>query len=292
MTLIDLPDGRALDVEVSGPDDGFPFVFLHGTPGACTQFRTMQRAAHERGLRLITFSRAGYGASTRRAARSIADDTDDVAAVLDHVSADRCLLAGWSGGGPHALACAARLADRVAGALVIAGVAPYDAEGLDYLAGMGEQNVEEFGLALDGEEALRPAHEREAEEMRGADAAALIEGMSTLLPEADRAVLTGEFGEDLAAMFNEAMRVSVDGWLDDDLAFVRPWGFKLAEIGVPTFLWQGSDDLMVPLGHGQWLAQQIPGVTTHLIDGQGHLLIATPALDDMLDELEAVRPRS
>jgi pimeloyl-ACP methyl ester carboxylesterase len=241
---------------------------------------------------LITFSRAGYGASTRRTGRSVADDTDDVAAVLDHVGADRCLLAGWSGGGPHALACAARLADRVVGALVIAGVAPYDAEGLDYLAGMGEQNVEEFGLALDGEAALRPVHEREAAEMRDADAAALIEGMSTLLPDADRAVLTGEFGEDLAAMFNESLRISVDGWLDDDLAFVRPWGFKLTEVAVPTFLWQGSEDLMVPLGHGQWLAGQIPGVTAHQLDGEGHLLVATRALDAMLDELDAVRPRS
>jgi pimeloyl-ACP methyl ester carboxylesterase len=251
----------------------------------------MQRAAHERGLRLITFSRAGYGTSTRRAGRSIADDTDDVAAVLDHVGADRCLLAGWSGGGPHALACAARLADRVAGTLVIAGVAPYDAQGLDYLAGMGEQNVEEFGLALDGEAALRPAHEREAAEMRDADAAALIEGMSTLLPDADRAVLTGEFGEDLAAMFNESLRISVDGWLDDDLAFVRPWGFELTEVAVPTFLWQGGEDLMVPRGHGQWLAENVPGATVHVLDGEGHLLIATPALDEMLDELEAVRPR-
>src|SRR4051812_28559453 len=101
MTHIDLPDGRLLDVDVTGPDEGFPLVFLHGTPGSRTQFRSMQRATSERGLRLVTFSRAGYGASTRRPGRSIADDTDDVTAVLDHLGADRCLVAGWSGGGPH-----------------------------------------------------------------------------------------------------------------------------------------------------------------------------------------------
>jgi pimeloyl-ACP methyl ester carboxylesterase len=292
MTLIDLPDGRALDIEMSAPADGFPFVFLHGTPGSCTQFRSMQRAAHDRGLRLITFSRAGYGASTRRAGRSVADNTDDVEAVLDHLGVATCLIAGWSGGGPHALACAARLADRVEGALVVAGIAPYDAEGLDYLAGMGEQNIAEFGLALDGEEALRPTHETQAEEMRDADAAALIEGMRTLLPDVDRAVLTDEFGADLAANFNEALRVSVDGWLDDDLAFVRPWGFELDEVAVPTFLWQGGVDLMVPFGHGQWLAEQIPRVTAHLLDGEGHLSIFLGAIGPMLDELGAVRTHS
>jgi pimeloyl-ACP methyl ester carboxylesterase len=175
---------------------------------------------------------------------------------------------------------------------MIAGVAPYGVDGLDFLNGMGEQNVEEFGLALEGEDALRPAHERDAEEMRDADAAKLIEGMSTLLPEVDRAVLTDEFGEDLAANFNEGLRLGVDGWLDDDLAFTVPWGFDLADVAVPTFLWQGSEDLMVPFAHGQWLAGQIPGVTAHLLEGEGHLSIGVGALDSMLDELCTVLPQS
>jgi len=290
MTFLDLPDGRVLDIKISGPEDGFPLVFQHGTPGSCTQFRAMQRAAHGRGLRLVTFSRAGYGASTRRPGRDIGSESADVGAVLDHLGADRCLTAGWSGGGPHALGCGALLPDRVAGVLVIAGVAPYGVDGLDFLAGMGEQNVEEFGLALEGADALRPAHEREAAEMRDADAAALIEGMSTLLPDVDRAVLTDEFGEDLAANFNEALRLGVDGWLDDDLAFTRPWGFDVTDVAVPTFLWQGSVDLMVPFAHGQWLAEQIPGVTAHLLEGEGHLSITVGALETMLDELVAVRP--
>jgi pimeloyl-ACP methyl ester carboxylesterase len=128
--------------------------------------------------------------------------------------------------------------------------------------------------------------------MRGADAAMLIEGMSTLLPEVDRAVFTDEFGEDLAANFNEGLRLGVDGWLDDDLAFTLPWGFDIADVAVPTFLWQGSEDLMVPFAHGQWLAEQIPGVTAHLLDGEGHLSIGVGALDSMLDELVAVRSHS
>lgn len=285
MTIIDLPDGRSLDLDVSGPEDGIPLVFHHGTPGSVRQFRAIQRAAHERGLRLVTFSRPGYGASTRQPGRRVVDAVADVAAVLAHLGTPRCLVAGWSGGGPHALATGARLPKQVAGILCIAGVAPYDAEGLNFLEGMGQQNIDEFGLALQGEEAIRPSHEAEAVGLRNTDAAGLIEGMATLLPDVDRAVLTAEFGENLAANFAEGFRTGVDGWVDDDLAFVAPWGFSLAEIAVPAFVWQGSEDLMVPFTHGQWLAAHVPGATSRLQQAEGHLSIGVGALDRMFDDL-------
>ncbi|MFN2518186.1 MAG: alpha/beta fold hydrolase [Jatrophihabitantaceae bacterium] len=285
MTIIDLSDGRSLEVAVSGPDDGFSFLYHHGTPGSLGQFRAIQRAAHRRGLRLVTYSRPGYGASTRLPGRRIVDAAADVAAVLDHLGATRCVVGGWSGGGPHALASAAQLREQVAGVLVIAGVAPSDAQDLDFLDGMGEQNVIEFGLALEGEQALRPSHEVEAVGLRNTDAAGLIEGMATLLPAVDRAVLTAEFGEDLAANFAGGLRLGVDGWVDDDLAFAAPWGFAVTEIAVPTFVWQGSEDLMVPFSHGQWLAAHIPGATAHLEHGEGHVSIALGAIDQMLEEL-------
>ncbi len=285
MTTVELPDRRRLDVEVTGPSAGVPLVFVHGTPGSVTQLRAMRRAVHARGLRLATFSRAGYGSSDRHAGRRVVDVAADIEAVLSHAGADRCLVAGWSGGGPHALAAGARLHDRVAGVLVIAGLAPYGASGLDWLAGMGEQNVVEFGLTLDGEQALRPYLEADAEELKDADAEGVIAGMQSLLPDVDRAVLTDEFGADLAANLREGVRTGVDGWLDDDLAFAAPWGFELAEIAVPTFVWQGSADLMVPFAHGEWLAANIPGVTAHLERGEGHLSVGVGALDRMLDEL-------
>jgi pimeloyl-ACP methyl ester carboxylesterase len=245
----------------------------------------MQRAVHNHGLRLVTFSRPGYGASTRQPGRKVVDVAGDVAAVLDHLGAPRCLVAGWSGGGPHALATGARLPEQVHGILCIAGVAPFDSAGLNFLAGMGEQNIEEFGLALEGEEALRLSTEAEAVDLRNADAPGLIEGMATLLANVDRAVLTDEFGEDMVANFAEGLRTGVDGWVDDDLAFVSSWGFTLNEIATPTFVWQGSEDLMVPLAHGQWLAEHIPGATPHLQQGEGHLSLGVGALDRMLDEL-------
>ncbi len=153
---------------------------------------------------------------------------------------------------------------QVAGILRIAGVAPYDAEGLNFLEGMGQQNIDEFGLTLQGEEAIRPSNEAEAVGLRNTDAAGLIEGMATLLPDVDRAVLTAAFGEDMVANFAEGFRTAVDGWFDDALAFVAAWGFSLSEIAVPTFVWQGSEDLMVPFAHGQWLAAHVPGATARL----------------------------
>jgi pimeloyl-ACP methyl ester carboxylesterase len=287
VAILDLPDGRRLDVAVSGPADGTPLIFHHGTPGSVLPFAAIERAVHRRGLRLVTYSRAGYGASTRRPGRDVAAVVSDVAAMLDHLGAARCLTAGWSGGGPHALATAAGLSGRVAGVLVIAGIGPYDAPGLDFMAGMGEGNVEEFGLALQGEQACRQALESMAEQLRSATVPDVIEQLATILPEVDRSVLNDGWGEELVANFHEALRLGADGWIDDDLAFVRPWGFDLDDITVPSLLWQGDADLMVPFAHGQWLARNIPNVVAHLEPGHGHVSITVQMIDKMLDELTA-----
>ncbi|HZS94383.1 MAG TPA: alpha/beta hydrolase [Chloroflexota bacterium] len=284
-TRIETPDGRGLEVYSSGPENGRVLLFHHGTPGSRTPFHLMERAARARGLRLVTSSRPGYGGSTRQPGRRVVDVVDDTLAVLDSLGIERCVVAGWSGGGPHALACAARLPGRVDAALVIAGVAPYDAEGLDFMAGMGEGNIVEFGKSLEGEAALRPVIEEMSAHLRETTGAEIVEAFESLLPAADRAVLTGEFADDMAANFHEAVRVSSDGWIDDDLAFTVPWGFELSEIAIPTFIWQGSEDLMVPFAHGVWLADRVPGTTAHLEQGEGHLSVGIGAFDRMLDEL-------
>lgn len=283
---IPLPDGRALDVYVSGPEDGLPLVFHHGTPGAGTPIRSLERAAHARGLRYVSASRAGYGGSDRARGRRVVDVVGDTAAMLADLGAGECVIAGHSGGGPHALACAARLAG-VRGALVIAGVGPGDADDLPFLDGMGEENVVEFGEAAAGEEALRRYLDAQRADLAGATADDIVRSLATILPAADVAVLTGEYGEDMAAAFAEGLRLGVDGWLDDDLAFLAPWGFELSEIRVPVTLWQGEEDLMVPFRHGRWLADRIPGVDAHLLAGEGHLSIALGSIDPMLDALLA-----
>jgi pimeloyl-ACP methyl ester carboxylesterase len=279
-----LADGRRLEFRVSGPAEGLPLVFHHGTPGSLVPFHLIERAAHERGLRFITASRPGYGGSSRDRGREVVDVVADVSELLGAIEVDRCVVAGWSGGGPHALACAARL-DAAAAVLVIAGVAPHEAEGLEWLAGMGQENIDEFGAALDGEDTLGRFLTAAREYLKDVTLDAVVSSLGRLLPEVDRAVLTDEFGEDMAASFREALRVGVDGWLDDDLAFVKPWGFGLDEISTPTMLWQGSDDLMVPFAHGRWLSSRVPGVSAHLEQGEGHLSVALGAVDRMLDEL-------
>src|SRR5215469_13186563 len=256
---VQLPDGRRLDVNISGPPDGLPLVYHHGTPAAVPPIRALERAVHARGLRLVTTSRPGCGRSTRQPGRSVVDVVADTDALLAALGADRCVTMGWSGGGPHALACGARLG-AVAAVLVVAGVAPYEADGLDWMAGMGEL-------------------------MRNIRAADIVASMQSLLPDVDQKSVTGEFAEDMAAGIREAMRSGIDGWLDDDLAFVKPWGFGLAEISVPTVVWQGSADLMVPFTHGQWLASRLPAASVHLEEGEGHLSVGLGKLDAMLDEL-------
>jgi pimeloyl-ACP methyl ester carboxylesterase len=201
--------------------------------------------------------------------------------VLDALGIERCIVAGKSGGGPHALATAALLPDRVLAAVSIAGCRPY---GDGFLDGMGSDNIEEFNLALEGEEALRPFVLKHREALKDADAEELVRDLATLLPEVDRRVLTSDVGSDTVAVMVGGVQVP-DAWIDDDLAFTRDWGFDLEAITVPTSVWQGSEDLMVPFHHGEWLAAHLPGAVVHLEQGEGHFSIAVGALGRMLDEV-------
>ena len=286
MTFVSLPDGRSLDIDVAG-EDGPVVLFHHGTPGSCVPFRAMRDAVITLGGRFVTYSRPGYGASDGLPGRRVRDVASDMSAVLDHLGADHCVTAGWSGGGPHAIATGALLPERVAGVLSIAAVAPHDADGLEWLAGMGEDNVAEFGNALAGEEHLRAYLEAEAEQLRGVDVAGLITALATLLPQIDRDAINAEYGEDMVAGFHEALRTGVDGWLQDDLAFMTDWGFDLSGLDVPVFVWQGSADQMVPYAHGEWLVDYIPTAVPHLYNGEGHLSIALGRTQEMFRELIA-----
>ncbi len=285
--LLDMGDGRQLEVRVSGPEGALPLLFLHATPGAAAPVRAIERAVHERGMRMVTFARAGYGASTRLRGRRVVDVVPDAAAVLEHLGAGSCLVAGWSGGGPHALACAARLGG-VRAALVIAGVAPFDADELDWMEGMAQDNVEHFEAALEGEAALRPYLEAARDRLVSVPADGVRASLGPLLAEADKAVVTGEFAEDMASTYHEGLRGGADGWVDDNLALVSGWGFEVEEVSPPTVLWQGDRDLMVPFSHGQWLAARAPGARVYLEAGEGHLSFVAGTIGRLLDALVEV----
>ncbi len=277
--------GRRLEVLTDGPPHARALVFHSGTPSAALPFRPLTEAASAQGLRLITWSRPGYGGSDPAPGRSVADVASDTTTILDGLAIDEFVTLGWSGGGPHALACAALLPGRCAAAGTIAGVAPYPADGLDWMAGMGEENVEEFTLALLGEQALTPYLEEQACVLGQVTGPQVAQALGGLVSPVDAASLTGDFAEFLAAVLRRAVSTGVAGWRDDDLAFTRDWGFDISTVGVPVAVWQGGQDLMVPPDHGRWLAERIPNVRDHLHPGEGHLSLAVGALDRIVADL-------
>lgn len=267
-------DGRTLTVREGGDPAGFPVLFISGTPGSSTIYEPHARDAGERGIRLFSYDRPGYGGSTRLKGRTVADCAADISTVCDALGIERLCVWGISGGGPHTLAAAALLPDRVIAAAALASVAPYDAEGLDYLEGMGEQNVDEFAKLCEGEEVQRASTEKLRDELLSSTPGQLIDVWQTLLGPSDREVVTGALAAFLIEHMRAGIDTSVDGWIDDDLAFVAPWGFDLASIRVPVQLWHGEQDKFVPFGHGVWLAEHIPGVDARLTSEDGHLTLS------------------
>jgi pimeloyl-ACP methyl ester carboxylesterase len=271
--IITTPDGRRIAFAEWGDPAGFPVVMIHGTPGGRLNRHWDPTKYAEAGARAITYDRPGYGSSDRHRGRAVVDCVDDVRAILDHLGIDRFSVEGGSGGGPHALAVAARLGDRVDRARCDVGVAPYGAEGLDWFAGMDPLNVAEFGWALEGEAVLEAELARELAEMAervAADPATILGDFE--LSEADRAVLSRpEIAEIIREETEDLVRGGHWGWVDDDLAFTRAWGFDVAEIRVPVEVRYGAQDVLVPPAHGAWLAAHVPGCTSVVEDGEGHM---------------------
>jgi pimeloyl-ACP methyl ester carboxylesterase len=269
MTNIKLPDGRTLALHEAGDPAGLAVIVHHGTPGSGLLYARWATP----GIRLIAYDRAGYGHSTRNRGRDIAAVVADITAIADELGLEHFATWGISGGGPHALACAALSDDRLTAAASLAGVAPWGAEGLDWHAGMGEGNIAEFDLVLAGEEALRPATERDRKQMLGASVEQMAGVIESLLGDADRAALRGPLGTFMHADVSHGLASGADGWIDDDLAFVQPWGFELGAITRPVLIVQGGDDRFVPRSHGEWLAQHLPGAEAWIDDENGHLTL-------------------
>jgi pimeloyl-ACP methyl ester carboxylesterase len=274
LRTVTVADGRSIGVAQWGDADGTPIVALHGTPGSRMTRPPDEDAVRRAGINLITYDRPGYGASDRDPGRRVVDCVDDVIVVVDALGIGRFAVTGNSGGGPHALAVAARLPDRVAAAQCVAGVAPFDAAGLDWPAGMDPENIEEFSWARQGEKVLQPQLARlAAKDLERIDAdSSKIFSDDWQLPEADRRILARP---DIQMVWVESMREGlrpgVWGWVDDDLAFLQPWGFDVDEIRVPVTVRYGRQDVMVPAAHGAWLAEHVPGAEVTVDDEAGHI---------------------
>jgi pimeloyl-ACP methyl ester carboxylesterase len=267
------PNGRTLGYELLGPHDGVRVVSIHGTPGSRIGRFPIGDPYTAAGVRVLKFDRAGYGLSTRLPGRSVGDCAADVAAITHRLGWETFAVTGASGGGPHALACGALLRERVSRVMVEASLAPFDARGFDWYAEMANGNVEEFRAAERGEQAVRAVVEREAEgilKRLDGDPAELL-GASYELADADlTAMSNAAVARELRATLREALRPGLDGWVDDDLAFVNPWSFDPQAITVPVMVRFGAADTLVPEAHGRWLATHIPGAIEEL-DTTGHL---------------------
>ena len=265
------PDGRTLAVAEDGVPDGPVVLGHHGTPGSKTLDRSEREAADALGLRLLSYDRPGYGGSSPRTGRSVADVTEDVVAILDALGVARFATYGGSGGGPHALACGTLLGDRCAAVATIAGVGPTDAPDLDWLAGMGEGNHAEVAAAREGRDRLVAFCRADAAEIASVGPEELVDAMRPHLSAVDAAVLTGELAQHVLASMSEALAPGVEGWVDDDYAFLAPWGFDPGAVRVPVRVWQGEEDLMVPPSHGHWLLRHVAGADGEVLPGEGHL---------------------
>jgi len=284
-TLVHLADGRKIEVRTAGPEDGETLLFHHGAPGAGLPFRPWVESAAARGLRTVMYSRPGYGLSTAAPGRKIVDAALDTAVVLDAVGATTFRALGWSFGAPHALACAAALPEQCLATVAIAGSAPHPSDGLDWFAGMADDNVAELGLALQGEAALAPFLEASAHAFATMQPANLIQSLGGLLSNPDKAQMTGEFAEWFAETLRVGMAHGIAGLRDDELAITSDWGFRLADAR-SVVIWHGTQDRMVPSSHGRWLADHIPGARHRLFDGEGHMSIIglfDRSLDDLLE---------
>jgi pimeloyl-ACP methyl ester carboxylesterase len=279
--LVKTADYRTLAVQTFGNPAGRPVFLMHGTPGSRVGPLPRSTVLYNLGVHLISFDRPGYGGSDRLRGRQVAAAAADVQAIADDLGLDRFAVVGRSGGGPHALACGALLPDRVRRVAALVSLAPKDAAGLDWFAGMTPSNIRAYRAAERGHQRIAATMEQRARRIRD-DPAQLLAGLRQELSGADQAVVADSgIRRMLQSNYREAFRQNADGWIDDVLAFTTDWGFKAQDITAATWLWHGADDQFSPVDHSRWLAEHIPDATLFLEPGASHFSsfrALTPAL--------------
>ncbi|HEX6453964.1 MAG TPA: alpha/beta hydrolase [Trebonia sp.] len=243
-----------------------PVFWFHGTPNIGAPPVPLFAAAAEQGLRWVSYDRPGYGGSSPNPGRTIASAASDVAAVADALGIGRFAVLGHSGGGPHALACAAVLGDRVAAAVSVSGLAPF---------ADGQEDTWYAGMYPGGEAALRAA--RTGREEREAHVAK-DEYDPEMFTSADHAALEGDW-KWILSVVGPALDNGLGAMIDDDVAYAHPWGCDPAAIAVPTLLLHGTEDRMNPCSHSESLARQIPNATLRISRGDGHISILRHAAE-------------
>jgi len=284
MGEIKVSDNRVLEIFDNAVKSDKAIIFHHGTPSDASAWQSWLDTAATMGIRALSYSRAGYGASDRNLGRTVISNNLDICQILDSQNISDFVSIGWSGGGPHALATTCE--DRNHGAISIAGVGAYGAADLNFLEGMGQENHDEFGAALAGEKKITEWLEKFGSGMRTVSADEIVQAFGGLIGKADTDVLQAGYADEMAATTRSALAISFNGWIDDDLAFVKEWGFNLSDITKPVFLWQGDDDFMVPHAHSYWLEKHIPSAVLRFIPGQGHISIGVKYQGEILKQAQ------
>lgn len=277
--LVTTEDGRKLCVETGGAADGVAVLVHGGSPNSRHLYGPWLIDAGERGARLISYDRPGYGESTPFPGHTVADGAGDVRCIADALGIDRMAVWGVSGGGPYALATAALLPERVMAVATVGSVAPYGAEGLDYFDGMGESNRDDIMLYFSDRTAARKKSLEDYEFFSAASPEQLALGMKTLLAPVDAAVLTGEVSNWMAECIRDGLAQGDQGWWDDSVSHVEPWGFELGAIRCPVKVFHGRHDRFVPVAHGEWLANHVPGAAAEISEEDGHITMITRITD-------------
>jgi len=284
MPQFKLKSGRELEVLDNGIDSSQAIVFHHGTPASASIWSQWFIHAADKGIRAISYSRAGYGTSDRDYGRSVVSVNRDIAEVLDSKGIEKFVAIGWSGGGPHALANT--LLEKNVGAITLAGVGAYGVDDLDFLEGMGQENHDEFNAALQGEDATQQWFIDNALAFKSVGGVEIREAFGGLVSDADKKSLEGTFADVIATSIRSGVAVSFDGWVDDDVAFTKPWGFELSSITKPVKIWQGDQDLMVPQAHSRWLTKHISTSELTFIPGQGHVTLLVDYSDQVFAQVK------
>jgi pimeloyl-ACP methyl ester carboxylesterase len=283
---VNVANGRRVTFDWWGDCDGFPVFLLHGTPGSRTGPRPRTSVLYRLGINLICYDRPGYGGSGRQAGRSVADAAWDVLAIANELKLQEFGVVGRSGGGPHALACAALLDGLVTSTAVLVSLAPHNADGLEWNNGMAASNVAEYSLADSDVKAVEADLTERADQIRD-NPETLLDFLDDELTAPDaRVVSDAGILDQLHATYREAVREGAHGWIDDVLAFRRPWGFDLRKIASPVLLWHGDEDVFSPPAHTHWLAGKIPAAKLHIQRGAAHF-DAVRILPEILADMKA-----
>ena len=282
MPTLKLTDGRFLEFFDNGIASTSAIVFHHGTPAHASLSNSWLEIAAAQGIRALSYSRAGYGISDRNEGRTVHSNNGDIRELLDSFGIRDFVSIGWSGGGPHALATSTLNGNK--GVITLASVGQYGVDDLDFLAGMGPENEVEFGEALKGEAQISAWMDANAEAFKSVTDTEIREALGGLIGDVDKKALDGVIADEYATATRKGLAVSFDGWIDDDIAFVHPWGFDLGAIQVPVLIWQGDDDFMVPHAHSYWLEKHIPTGTLHFVPGHGHISLIADYKNQIIEQ--------